>query len=235
MQFEKPYLPIKLKEYLDKLEQIYENLDNVTEKALNKKLTEGKDIAFLSKELATIQKNLDIPYDFESAKLEMPDYDAVIDFFKKKQFYNFLKNIDKILKPFKIESLNSQPAQAPITDGGQMQLGLGIGTAIMSASHKEYNHKKTIVDTEEALKELVEELKKQTIFSIDVETTGINPLECDLVGISIAYCDQIQTKNSRVKIYPDADVEISGLGVVIGAHCGPGLFTVFYMTDARRA
>ena len=34
--------------------------------------------------------------------------------------------------------------------------------------------------------------------------------------------------------YPGAKVTISGLGVVIGAHCGPGLFTVFYMTDARR-
>ncbi|MCR5673368.1 MAG: DegV family protein [Lachnospiraceae bacterium] len=34
--------------------------------------------------------------------------------------------------------------------------------------------------------------------------------------------------------YPGAKVTISGLGVVIGAHCGPGLFAVFYMTDARR-
>ncbi len=36
------------------------------------------------------------------------------------------------------------------------------------------------------------------------------------------------------EMFPDAKVTISGLGVVIGAHCGPGLFTVFYMTDARR-
>ena len=34
--------------------------------------------------------------------------------------------------------------------------------------------------------------------------------------------------------YPNARVDISGLGVVIGAHCGPGLFTIFYMTDKRR-
>lgn len=29
------------------------------------------------------------------------------------------------------------------------------------------------------------------------------------------------------------EITITGLGVVIGAHCGPGLFTIFYMTDKR--
>lgn len=42
-------------------------------------------------------------------------------------------------------------------------------------------------------------------------------------------------KGRLLEMYPDAKVTIIGLGVVIGAHCGPGLFTVFYMTDARRA
>lgn len=194
----------KLLNRFDKLEQIYENIDNVSEKALNKKLREGKDIAFLSKELATIQRNLDIDFDFDCAKLEMPNYDAVIEFFKKNQFYNFLKNSDNILKPFKIGSLTAKvaPDCAPQTTnaGGQMQLGLGISEMLVSSSHKEYNHEKNIVDTEEKLEKLVSELNNQTIFSIDVETTGINPLECDLVGISIAYSEQIQTKNNRVKI-----------------------------------
>lgn len=194
----------KLLNRFDKLEQIYENIDNVSEKALNKKLREGKDIAFLSKELATIQKNLDIDFDFDCAKLEMPNYDAVIEFFKKNQFYNFLKNSDNILKPFKIGSLTAKvaPDCAPQATGagGQMQLGLGISEMLVTTSHKEYNHEKNIVDTEEKLEKLVSELNNQTIFSIDVETTGINPLECDLVGISIAYSEQIQTKNNRVKI-----------------------------------
>ena len=196
----------KLLSRFDRLEQIYEHIDEVTEKALNKKLKEGKDVALLSKELATIQRNLDIDFDFECAKLEMPNYDAVIEFFKKNQFYNFLKNSDRLLKPFKIGS--SQPKISPdcadktdnVQSGGQLQLGFGIGDILVSSSHKEYRHEKTVVDTEEKLDKLVEELNKQTIFSIDVETTGINPLECDLVGISIAYCAQIQTKNNRVTI-----------------------------------
>ena len=195
----------KLLSRFDKLELIYENIDKVTEKALNRKLTEGHEIALLSKKLATIQRDLDIDFDFDCAKLEMPNYDAVIEFFKKNQFYNFLKNSEKLLQPFKIGSTTAKVAPdcsttPQVTESGQMQLGLGFSEALLQSAKKTYNHEKTIVDSEEKLNKLIEELNKQTIFSIDVETTGINPLECDLVGISIAYSEQIQTKNNRVKI-----------------------------------
>ncbi len=203
----------KLLARFDKLEQIYENIDDLTEKALKKKLVEGKDIAILSKELATIQRNLDIDYDFECSKLEMPDYEAVIEFFKKNQFYNFLKNADRLLKPFKIGSLEPKIEQNCINNEGktsspQKQLGLDLGEILVSSSHKEYNHEKFVVDTEEKLDNLIKELNNQTLFSIDVETTGINPLECDLVGISLAYSKQIQMKNNRVKIDENADDKV---------------------------
>lgn len=196
----------KLLSRFDKLEQVYEHLNEITEKALNRKLTEGREVAFLSKELATIQRNLDIDYDFDCAKLEMPNYDAVIEFFKQNQFYNFLKNSENILRPFKIGFSSPKIApdcmvdSEPEQNAGQMQLGLGLGDMLIESSHKEYNHTKTVVDTEEKLSDLVNELNNQTIFSLDVETTGINPLECDLVGISLSYCEQLYTKNNRVKI-----------------------------------
>ena len=196
----------KLLSRFDKLEQVYEHLNEITEKALNRKLTEGREAAFLSKELATIQRNLDIAYDFDCAKLEMPNYDAVIEFFKQNQFYNFLKNSENILRPFKIGFSSPKIApdcmvdSEPEQNAGQMQLGLGLGDMLIESSHKEYNHTKTVVDTEEKLNDLVNELNNQTIFSLDVETTGINPLECDLVGISLSYCEQLYTKNNRVKI-----------------------------------
>lgn len=190
----------KLLNRFGNLEKIYENIDSITEKALNAKLREGKEAAFLSKKLASIECSLDIDYDFDCAKLEMPDYDAVIEFFKKNQFYNFLKNSDNLLKPFKIGSLNAKVTPDCASSGAQMQLGLGIRENLIESSHKEYNHKKSVVDTAEKLEELIKELKEQTLFSIDTETTGLNPMECDLAGISIAYCPQIQSKNGRVKI-----------------------------------
>ena len=46
--------------------------------------------------------------------------------------------------------------------------------------------------------------------------------------------DASYVKEKLLEKYPDAVITISGLGVVIGAHCGPGLLAVFYMTDERR-
>lgn len=42
-------------------------------------------------------------------------------------------------------------------------------------------------------------------------------------------------KSKLLEEYPDADVSITGLGVVIGAHCGPGLMAIFYMTEKRNS
>ena len=49
------------------------------------------------------------------------------------------------------------------------------------------------------------------------------------------YEDAEYVKNALLEAFPSVkEITITGLGVVIGAHCGPGLFTIFYMTDARR-
>lgn len=47
--------------------------------------------------------------------------------------------------------------------------------------------------------------------------------------------DAAYVREKIKEMFPHAKVMISGLGVVIGAHCGPGLIAVFYMTDARRS
>ena len=55
-----------------------------------------------------------------------------------------------------------------------------------------------------------------------------------LIKHADCFADAEYVRDRILEAYPDANISISGLGVVIGAHCGPGLFTVFYMTDARR-
>ena len=47
--------------------------------------------------------------------------------------------------------------------------------------------------------------------------------------------DAQYVRDKLLEDFPNASISISGLGVVIGAHCGPGLFTIFYMTDKRNA
>ena len=72
------------------LDNIYLNLDKITKKALNATLTENKDLAYLSKTLATIKTDVPIEYSFEDAKLPNFYTDEAYKLFKKLEFKNLL-------------------------------------------------------------------------------------------------------------------------------------------------
>ena len=65
----------------------------------------------------------------------------------------------------------------------------------------------------------------------EVDTNGLK------VHILQADCraDAEYVRDELKKAYPDlGEITITSLGVVIGAHCGPGLLTVFYLCNSRR-
>ena len=89
------------------LEAVLDDCENIPENAIRKKICEGKDIAILSKDLATIVRDVDIDFDINKASVTLPQLDKVTAFLKKMQFYTFIKNIDKILSSFDGESQSS--------------------------------------------------------------------------------------------------------------------------------
>ena len=44
----------------------------------------------------------------------------------------------------------------------------------------------------------------------------------------------ICTRRAEEGVPRPGEITITSLGVVIGAHCGPGLLTVFYLCNGRR-
>lgn len=78
-----------------------------------------------------------------------------------------------------------------------------------------------------ALNTIIESVKKE-ITNPDGMVIRINHADC--------YDDAEYVKNKLLEAFPTiGNITITGLGVVIGAHCGPGLFTIFYMTDKRNS
>lgn len=82
------------------LDSIYNNIDNIKKKAVVEKLKNEKEMAYLSQFLATIKQDVEIDFNFDKTCLEIENKQDVIDYFKKLQFFSFVKNIDKLLKPF---------------------------------------------------------------------------------------------------------------------------------------
>ena len=75
-----------------------------------------------------------------------------------------------------------------------------------------------------ALNSIIDAIKKDVPAGEKIEF-NINHADC--------LKDAEYVRDELLKTYPEAEITITGLGVVIGAHCGPGLFTIFYMTDKR--
>ena len=82
------------------LEDVLGDCDNIPEKAVQKKICEQKDIAILSKDLATIVRNVELDFNIDTATVTLPKIEDVSAFLRKMQFYTFIKNIDKILTSF---------------------------------------------------------------------------------------------------------------------------------------
>ncbi|MGD9581341.1 MAG: 5'-3' exonuclease H3TH domain-containing protein, partial [Vampirovibrionia bacterium] len=82
------------------LENIYDNIEKITKKKMKSSLIENKDTAFLSKDLATIRKNLDIDFDFTDCHLEIPNLEEFIDFLKEMEFRNFLRQLPSLFQDF---------------------------------------------------------------------------------------------------------------------------------------
>ena len=75
------------------IEGLYENLADIKGATL-KKLEEGKDSAFLSKTLATIDRNVPMDFSLEGALLKEYDKEKLKKIFTNLEFSSFLKKLD---------------------------------------------------------------------------------------------------------------------------------------------
>ena len=77
------------------LDGIYEHIDEVTKKSIKESLIQNKDLAYLSRELATIKIDSPIAYTFEEAKVGNFFNEDSYVLFKKLEFKNLLNKFEK--------------------------------------------------------------------------------------------------------------------------------------------
>lgn len=77
------------------LDGIYEHIDEVTKKSIKESLIQNKDLAYLSKELATIKIDSPVVYTFEEARVGNFFNEDSYVLFKKLEFKNLLNKFEK--------------------------------------------------------------------------------------------------------------------------------------------
>jgi len=181
---------ITLLEKYDTLDELYAHLADLSE-SVRKKLEAGRKNADLSRELATIVTNMDIPFDVETARTGQFDSDAVEGIFRELEFNSLLARLQALWKAHGVWISSSKPAAVK---GQQLTLfGAGEGEAEpagfaepVETDQSEQDMQFRVVDTASALDELAARLHNARVISIDTETTSTDPMSAELVGISIA-------------------------------------------------
>lgn len=84
---------LSLLQKYDTLDGVYEHIDEISGKT-REKLINDKDNAYFSYKLATIYKDIDFDYDFESIKYTGANINLLIEKYKELEFNSFLRNIN---------------------------------------------------------------------------------------------------------------------------------------------
>ncbi|WP_020585574.1 DNA polymerase I [Desulfobacter curvatus] len=141
---------VKLVAEYGSISNIYNHLDQLKKKKkLHENLTASKEIVDLSRDLAAIDRHVNIEHPLDDFQLQ--------EFDTRKAFGLF--------QSFEFKTLASEFSEK--TD----------------KSKKTYTMVHAIADMET----LVSELENKGVFAIDTETTDIDPMRADLVGLSFSY------------------------------------------------
>lgn len=159
-----PKTAVKLLQEFHTLENLLENVEQVGNKKKQELIKEKKDLALISKKLATIKLDIPIPEEESFFKLRSPDIAKLAEFYKEMNFTSLLKD----LQPQEYE---------------QGSFDLGIENPKHPTENKDCIYH--LVDSVKDLEDLCHLLKKSKEICLDTETTELHPMKASLVGIGI--------------------------------------------------
>lgn len=179
---------IKFVQEYGSMEGLYENTDKLKGK-MKEKVEENKEQALMSKMLATIITDVPIDFDEEDLIMEEPNKDALAELFAELEFRTIAK---KVLGQEVAVTQAPKPVTARSAATGQMDMFAAADTAVETTEGSGYKtlanteHDYQLVDSESKRKELIATLSKAETICFDTETTGLDTLTAQLLGIAFS-------------------------------------------------
>ena len=164
-----------------------ENLLNSTEQlkgALKKKVEENKELISLSRVLATIRKDVPITLDMENLKIAKPNEEELRKLFEELEFSKLLNKVLGV-KPKAVEK---GPIQGDLFGGFATDVQ-EEKTESKQTTLSDIEHKYILVDNQEIEDNLLRIILSQKEVCFDTETTGTDPMNADIVGMSFSFAE----------------------------------------------
>lgn len=138
------------------LESLIKNADEIKGK-VGENLRANLDNLRLAHQLVTIKKDVDIEFDLEKFKPQPPDTSALMHHYKKLEFNGWIRELEKNIDP-----------------DNQHHKNLPTQTSY------------SLILDEKAFQSLLTQLAKEKIWAFDTETTSLDVMQAELVGLSFA-------------------------------------------------
>ena len=152
----------------------WQNLDGVLANAgdikgkLGERLRENADLARVSKTLATLKQDVPLTPSLDDLLVTEPDQASLRELFTEFEFRRFLADLDSDTSwEFSLDEEKDQ-AKEPAAPRGEYET----------------------TRTEKQLAAIVKKIQTAKTYCLDTETTALNPIDAELVGVSLAIEEQ---------------------------------------------
>ncbi|MEG1188115.1 MAG: DNA polymerase I [Bacteroidales bacterium] len=172
---------VKLIDQFGSIENLLANTDQL-KGALKTKVEENRQQILDSKFLATIEVNVPVEFDEKSLTRDPLNTQMLGEIFEQLEFRQLA---DRILKtaPKPVKTAPTQRTLFDIFEDVEPEAPK-YSTLV---SLKEVPHKYHLVEKQEDITNLINTLKSSKLWAFDTETTGLDPISAELVGMSFAY------------------------------------------------
>ena len=172
------------------IENLLEHTDQL-KGALKTKVETNREMIIFSKFLATIKVDVPIRLDMNSLVREQADEDTLRKIFEELEFRTLMERI------FKKESSPASPIAGTLfnQENGPVQGNLFEEFTPDHTNEKKKSNLESLnslsydyqlIDTEEKRNEIIKKLLTSEILALDTETTGTDPMDAELVGMSFS-------------------------------------------------
>ncbi len=182
-----------IRQYGD-LDNLYAHADEIKGKR-GENLRNAREQAYLSRRLVTLDCHVPMEIDYEALTRKDPDKDRLTEIFTELGFNRLLSQLgakqEQVQPGAPVES--SEPSGS--TGLGGDPVPAQPGAAVLQGprnlsrrgSARTLTHVYTLVDTPEKFDTFLAQLRKQTLISVDTETTSRNAMRAELVGLSFSW------------------------------------------------
>ena len=182
----------KLLHQYGSVEGVIENANELKGK-LKERVEDNKELALLSKELATICLDIQMEYDWQSMKLDAPRPDALRSTLEELEFRTLARRIlgDPASKASSPEnaatfvSASDESAQLGLFDGGEVKDTTNDATSDYQSA-KDANAVYQFVNTQDGLDIMLGVLHSKQAFAFDAVTSSLDVMSTQLVGLSFS-------------------------------------------------